>query len=75
MRKLLAFVITVVVLASFGAAIGRQFGQTAEILYSVIYWLFLFVGLAIGMTLLYRFGPSRSRVAWRWISWFLAKSI
>ena len=65
----LAFVIGAIALAALGAAVGRTIGATAELIYNILYWALLFVSLAAGMTLLYRFGPSRSRVAWRWISW------
>ena len=32
-------------------------------------WPLLWTVLAFGIALLYRFGPSRNDIAWRWISW------
>lgn len=65
----LAFAMTAITLAALGAAIQMRVGETAGTIYTAVYWPALFVGLVTGMTLLYRFGPSRSRVRWRWISW------
>ena len=65
----LTFAISAIALAAFGATIDQNFGATAGVIYDVAYWVLLFAGLATGMTILYRFGPSRSRVRWRWISW------
>src|SRR5205085_9459664 len=32
-------------------------------------WPVLWAGLALGIAFLYRFGPSRNDIPWRWISW------
>jgi len=65
----LTFVISAVALRVVGTSIEVSWGPTAGVLYSIVYWILLFLGLALGMTILYRFGPSRSRVRWRWITW------
>ena len=66
---LITFAITAIGLGAFGAGVSARFGALAGGVYTVIYWLGLFLGVVIGMTLLYRFGPSRDRVRWRWITW------
>ena len=38
-------------------------------LISIGRWPVLWVGLALVIALLYRFGPSRNDIPWRWISW------
>jgi membrane protein len=65
----LAFAAVAMGLAAVGVAIRERMGSTISALYTAGYWALLFVGLATSLTLLYRFGPSRRRVRWRWISW------
>lgn len=43
-------------------------GGIAETLISMLRWAVLVGAVAIGIALLYRFGPSRSRAKWRWIT-------
>lgn len=66
---LITFAITAIGLGAVGASASARFGALAGGVFTVIYWLGLFLGVVIGMTLLYRFGPSRDRVRWRWITW------
>ena len=40
-----------------------------ETLVRVLRWPLLVVMVGIGMAILYRFGPSRERAKWRWLSW------
>lgn len=65
----LVFVMTAIATAAVGAAIKDHLGRVAGLAYTCLYWPLLLVGLAVGMSLLYRFGPSRSPVRWRWVSW------
>ncbi|MET3780747.1 YihY family inner membrane protein [Brevundimonas sp. 1080] len=55
------------------AAVGARWTGAAnpimQILWTILYWSVLFSGVVVGMTLLYRFGSSRSRVRWRWVTW------
>jgi membrane protein len=44
-------------------------GQMAEVLISLLRWPVLLVVVYAAIILLYRFGPSRERARWRWISW------
>ena len=32
-------------------------------------WPVLLIGLMLGLSILYRFGPSRHRAKWRWVTW------
>ncbi|MDB5448020.1 MAG: hypothetical protein JWQ97_3337 [Phenylobacterium sp.] len=38
-------------------------------MFSWISWPVLLAELTVGLALLYRFGPSRDPVQWKWISW------
>jgi membrane protein len=40
-----------------------------EWLLTVLRWPFLFVGTALGIAVIYRYGPSREKAQWRWITW------
>ena len=41
----------------------------AEILVSVARWPVLRLAIITGIALIYRFGPSREKAKWRWLSW------
>jgi membrane protein len=51
------------------AAIGAHLGRAASLSFGAMAWPVLFVCLCCGLAVLYRYGPSRDRVKWRWISW------
>jgi membrane protein len=44
-------------------------GDLMQVIIRIMVWPVLFVILAIGLALIYRYGPSRDRPRWRWISW------
>lgn len=44
-------------------------GRWTEWLIDVLRWPLLLVMVMAGISLLYRFGPSREQAKWRWISW------
>ncbi len=44
-------------------------GRIAEVLVSLSRWPLMLVAVAVGLALLYRFGPSRARAQWRWVTW------
>lgn len=44
-------------------------GSITELLLKIGRWPVLFVGVALALAVLYRFGPSRSQPKWRWITW------
>jgi membrane protein len=39
------------------------------IILAVLRWPLLLITLTLFFSLIYRFGPSRNRVKWRWVSW------
>ncbi len=63
MLALAAIVVIPIVLKFIGL------GTVAEVLISLSRWPLLLVAVAFGLALLYRFGPSRARARWRWVSW------
>jgi len=42
---------------------------TASVLLEIARWLVLLVLVAFGLTLIYRYGPSRAEPRWQWITW------
>lgn len=44
------------------------FGGSTEWLLSLLRWPILLAGVTLGLSLIYRFGPSRDRAEWRWIT-------
>jgi membrane protein len=44
-------------------------GEDAQMLFSVARWPVMLVMVAFGLAALYRYGPSRRRARWRWVSW------
>ncbi len=60
--SLAAVVAVPLVLSRFGLGRLSQFPVTA------LRWPFLFVIVALGLSALYRFGPSRRPAKWRWVS-------
>jgi membrane protein len=47
---------------------GFSDGTTASLL-TLLRWPFLFVAILFALACLYRFGPSRERPQWRWVTW------
>jgi membrane protein len=65
----LVFVVAGIALLAARPAVEAFVGARAAVLFSWISWPALLAGLMLGLALLYRFGPSRDPVRWRWISW------
>jgi membrane protein len=61
------FIVSVGVVPAVLAFVGL--GSVAETLISLARWPVLFVAAAFGIAVLYRYGPSRERAQWRWVSW------
>ena len=40
-----------------------------EVLISLLRWPVLFAAAVLGISVLYRYGPSRERAKWRWVTW------
>ncbi|SCY31466.1 membrane protein [Microvirga guangxiensis] len=43
-------------------------GEGTEWLVSLLRWPVLLVGVTLGLSLIYRFGPSRDKAEWRWVT-------
>ena len=43
--------------------------NSADLLIRIARWPAMFLALAIGLSFIYRFGPSREAPRWRWITW------
>ncbi|MEO8114050.1 MAG: YihY/virulence factor BrkB family protein [Phenylobacterium sp.] len=65
----LLFLVATMGVMTLGPAIKLLAGYDAQLLFTAVSWPLLMVGSGIGLALLYRFGPSRDPVRWRWISW------
>src|SRR5687767_750672 len=61
------FIVSVGVVPAVLAFVGL--GPVAEVLISLLRWPILFAAAAFALTLLYRYGPSRERAKWRWVTW------
>jgi membrane protein len=44
-------------------------GAFTEALLGALRWVIMLIVIAVGISILYRFGPSRARAKWRWINW------
>ena len=62
------FALTVAALAADAVA-ARLVGPVAGAFVGFARWPLLLVAFGGGLTLLYRYGPSRERAHWRWVSW------
>lgn len=45
------------------------FGTYADELFALARWPVLFVAVVVGLSVVYRLGPSREPAKWRWITW------
>jgi membrane protein len=66
---LLVFGMAAVGVLGAGPAVKAFMGEHAAITLNLVSWPILFVLLALGVALLYRFGPSRSPMPFQWLSW------
>jgi membrane protein len=46
-----------------------QLSEATASIAQIVRWPILFVVIAFGLALVYRYGPSRAERQWRWISW------
>jgi membrane protein len=65
----LAFILGVVGVLATQAGLEATRGHGAALGFAAAAWPMVLLGLIGGLALLYRYGPSRERVQWRWISW------
>ena len=67
--------LVVVLLAIFTVTIAPvviaalRMSDTATTVFVVLRWLVMAAVLTVGLSVLYRFGPSRARARWRWVTW------
>jgi membrane protein len=66
---LLLFGMLTLAVPGLPAALGALAGPEAAVAATGLCWVLLLLGLAIGLALLYRYGPSRGPVRLQWISW------
>ena len=60
-------IILVLVLPIAFDAIGL--GSALDLVMKIARWPFMLIGLMAALAVLYRFGPSRHRAQWRWVTW------
>lgn len=60
-------IFTVTVAPTVIAALGMS--DTATTVFALMRWLVMAAVLTVGLSVLYRFGPSRARARWRWVTW------
>lgn len=65
----LAFVILTLAAVISAPAAAALAGPQVELVVGLVRWPLLAAALALGVTLLYRYGPSRDPAKWRWVSW------
>jgi membrane protein len=61
------FIVSVGIVPAVLAFVGL--GGVTEFLISLLRWPILFAAAALGISVLYRYGPSRARAKWRWVTW------
>lgn len=66
---LLVFLVTATAILALQPMIERLSGAAAGRASALIAWPGLFAAFVFGLAILYRYGPSRDRARWRWISW------
>jgi membrane protein len=71
----LVFSVAAIAAIAAPAAIEPFAGKAAATTFSVVSWPLLVAALGVGLALLYRYGPSRDRMKWRWVSWGSAAAL
>ena len=66
---LLTFSFAAIGVLSAGPAAETFIGHHAALMLNLISWPALVVALGLGIALLYRFGPSRRAVPFKWVTW------
>ena len=63
----IVFIVSVGVVPAALSLVGLSGAE--EMLISLTRWPVLFIASAAAISLLYRYGPSRERARWRWVTW------
>lgn len=66
---LLVFGIAAILVLGAGPALEAYVGQHAAFMLNLVSWPILFVGMGLGLALLYRYAASRDPARFQWISW------
>jgi len=66
---ILFILVAIAFIAALPAVASSQLQGTAALIAQIIRWPILFVVVAVGIALVYRYGPSRAEPQWRWITW------
>jgi membrane protein len=67
---IVGFVVVVGILVAVPIATAwLSLGSTLEAIVNFARWPLLAVGVALGLAVLYRYGPSRREPRWQWVSW------
>jgi membrane protein len=61
--------IAVACIAALPAIASSQLQGATALIVQTVRWPILFVIIAVGLTFVYRYGPSRAEPQWRWITW------
>ena len=65
---ILFILVAIACIAALPAVASSQLQGTAALIAQIIRWPILFVVAAVGIALVYRYGPSRAEHQWRWIT-------
>ncbi|MCP1167108.1 YihY/virulence factor BrkB family protein [Limimaricola litoreus] len=66
---IIGFLLIIAVAALLPAVLGiLPWGETTELIINIARWPILLVFVALGLAILYRYGPDRGEKKWRWIS-------
>lgn len=67
---------TLIAVAATGMVVGLPivlnqigFGAGTDTLLRIVRWPALLILVSLGLSLVYRYGPSRREAKWRWVSW------
>jgi membrane protein len=66
---LLVFGIAAILVLGAGPALEAYVGHHAAFMLNLVSWPVLFVGMGLGLALLYRYAPSRDPARFQWITW------
>jgi membrane protein len=66
---ILFILVAIACIAALPAVASSQLQGATAVIAQVIRWPILFIIVAVGLAFVYRFGPSRRKPQWRWITW------
>ena len=67
---MIAIIVMIAVIGIVPAVLAiLNLGSVSETLISIGRWAFMLALMVVGISLLFRFGPSRAHAKWRWINW------